>query len=468
MADNQGKPAGIQEQLQTAIQNFKNLPKNAQYALLGLAGFFLLVFILRSGDDTPPRPAPVQQTQQQPTVQVPAGARATASQNQRNTNNDQDGAFSAVDANRESLRRGFISQQQMALAKMREELQERSRVQEQEFEQRSREMKSLQQQLQQTMESLNQQMRLMEESNSRQREEISRLADQARRQAATRDTAPREQTYAARPKNRERISQTPLSFGLGAPNVGGDQALLQGVLKTTTGRTVGVDDPNRPKEEERKPFIPPLGFIKGTLLNGVDALAGGGTPTPSLVRLEGRYKTAMNSTVILEGCFMLVEFEGDISTERAKGKPSRMTCVYPDQGAVTYDVNGYVVDAKDGLEGVPGIFFEGDSGRIALSIAAQFAAGVADVVQQSQTTTSVSADGNATSSLTGNEGQAAAAGGVSSSLDRLTDYLIERAERISPFIRIDALRKIHVVLLNGTELRTEGDAWSLLFDADKG
>lgn len=461
--------------LQTAIENFKNLPKNMQFAVYGLLGFFVLVFIVRMGGDDAAQQAqqvaqqPAQQQQEQPPVDV--GGTSASRNNQPSSADDGTSGFMPVESSRESLRRGFISQQQMAMAKLREELQSRSAQQEEEFERRNRELKILQEQLQQTMESLNQQMQLLEESNARQRDEIAQLADQARRQAeasARSGGSPAaQQTQAPRRQRQERISQTPLSAGLGAPGsggVGGDQALLQGVLKTTTGRTAGLGEEPTQQEPERNPFIPPLGFIRGTLLNGFDALASGGMATPALVRLEGRYKTAMNSTVILDGCFMLVEFEGDISTERAKGKPSRMTCVYPDQGAVTYDVTGYVVDAQDGVEGIPGVFFEGDSGRIALSIAAQFASGVANVASSAQQTTSVGADGTFTQAFTGSEGKAALGSGVSSALDRLTDYLIERAERVSPFIRIDALRKIHVVLLSGTELRAEGDAWSLMFD----
>lgn len=456
--------------LKTAVDNFKNLPKNMQFAVYGLLGFFVLIFIVRmGGDDAAQQPQQAQQPAQQEQVSEPAGGTSASRNQQVVTDNNVNSGFAPVESSRESLRRGFISQQQMAMAKLREELQSRSAQQEEEFERRNRELRILQEQLQQTMESLNQQMQLLEESNARQRDEIAQLADQARRQseasARSGGSPAAQQSQSPRRERQERISQTPLSASLGAGNgVGGDQALLQGVLKTTTGRTAGLGEEQAQQEPERNPFIPPLGFIRGTLLNGFDALASGGMATPALVRLEGRYKTAMNSTVILDGCFMLVEFEGDISTERAKGKPSRMTCVYPDQGAVTYDVTGYVVDAQDGVEGVPGVFFEGDSGRIALSIAAQFASGVANVASSAQQTTSVGSDGTFTQAFTGSEGKAAVGSGVSSALDRLTDYLIERAERVSPFIRIDALRKIHVVLLSGTELRSEGDAWSLMFD----
>jgi hypothetical protein len=144
-----------------------------------------------------------------------------------------------------------------------------------------------------------------------------------------------------------------------------------------------------------------------------------------------------------------------------------MTCVYPDQGAVTYSISGYVVDSEDGVEGVPGLFFEGHAGRIALSIAAEFAAGIGDIIEQNQSTSVVSADGTTTTTITGSETKAELYGSASDSLSSLKDYLADRASRVVPFIRIDALREIHIVLLSGTQLRSEGNAWSQLFKAKK-
>lgn len=57
------------------------------------------------------------------------------------------------------------------------------------------------------------------------------------------------------------------------------------------------------------------------------------------------------------------------------------------------------------------------------------------------------------------------AGGVNKSMSTLKQYLQERVNRVQPFIRLDALREIHVVILNGTELRDEGSPWTALFDA---
>lgn len=456
MVDQKGGNGTGKPGFSDGIARFNELPKNAKIGIIGLFAFFFLVFIMRGGSDAP---APEQNLAQQPSQFV-----SVSPDGPEEGDPEVDG-FNPVGPDRASLRRGFVTQQTQALQQMRNEIETQAEQQQQEFQRRTQEMQQLQTQLQETMKVLSEQMQLMEQSNARQRDEITRLVEEARRQGL-RSVNQQQDNERVRRRTPSRITETRLG-GAGGPGVGNDQALLQGVLKTTTGKTAGIDgDDDVLAEDPALPFIPPLGFVKATLLNGVDALATSGLATPALARLHGVYKTAMNSTVFLDGCFMLLEFEGDISTERAKGRPSRMTCVYPDRGAVTYDVAGYVVDAEDGLEGVPGVFYEGDSGRIALAIAAQFAAGVANIVANNQTTNVTDSDGTNQQFLTGNQTRGAIAGGVASATNRLTDYLLERAERIAPFIRIDAMRKVHVVLLSGTELRAEGSAWSLLFNAE--
>lgn len=470
MADFQGTPGGARDNtggpaggLSAFIKNFQALPKNAKIAILAGVGFGLLLFMVRGGDAPPP--------QQQAPAQQQDGQMAALNQDPMQAPTEAESDFNPASANRESLRRGFVTQQTMALSQLREKLTV-------EFDEKKNELETMKTEIQQMTDQLNQSMvtaaeeaRQKQEALNRQQEEISRLLEESRRLGIRPGTATGANTQdevIRRP--RERISQTPLG-SVGGGQVGADRALLQGVLQSTAGvTTVPTQDANGQgfQQPQRLPFIPPLGFVKGTLLNGVDAIADGGSATPALIRLKGIYKTAMNSTVQLDGCFLLVEFEGVISTERARGKASRMTCVYPDRGAVTYEIAGYVVDAEDGIEGVPGIFFEGDSGRIAMAIAAQFAAGVANVIVENQQDTTTNTDGSSTSTLTGSQTRASVAGGSANALNSLTNYLTERAARISPFVRIDATREIHVVMLSGTELRTEGDAWTLLFNANNG
>lgn len=460
MENNNQVPAQSgEDKLKELIEKFKALPKNAQIGIGAVAVFFL--FMLLSGGGEPAKKATVQQPVQSGNVKVSEG------QIRRDGEGDS-GAFGAVDPSRESLQRGFYTQQRKELAELKSSLVDNVKTELQNVSSIKDAVTEQQQQMQQMIETFNQQIRTFERSNQEQRAEINRLVEQAR---AVEEQDRRQQALGGgadnrsvvRQKRKPRISQTTLRSGGAGLSANPDQALLN--FNNAPGtKVIQSSNGTAYVEKTPEPFVPPLGFVKGTLLNGFDALVGGSVP--ALVRLTGSYKTAMNSTVSLDGCIAFVEFEGQISTERAIGKPSRMTCVYPDAGAVTYSLSGYVVDANDGIVGIPGVFYEGDASRIAAALLADFAAGTAEIVRENQFTEETSEGGTATN-LTGSAIQAEMAAGISGMMGSLRDYLEERSNRVVPFVRVDPTRDIHMVLLSGFELRHEGSPWTLLVDGEK-
>jgi len=333
----------------------------------------------------------------------------------------------------------------------------------------------LQRQMQQMMGDFTTELKNVQVERARDSERLAQLADQQKQMEMNAPvdgvTAPGGVTAAQ--QRRRAISQVTLGGG------GAVQAIKQNFSQAaviTGGKTrldnsgLPVPSPAEQTQAQRLPFVPPLGFVKATLLNGVDAMVGGGV-TPALARLSGTYKTAMNTTVSLDGCFALVEFEGNISTERAVGRAARMTCVYPDNGASTYSLSSYVVDAEDGIIGVPGVLYEGDPTRIAAAMMADFAAGVGQIIEENQTTRvqTVNSDGNPveTTFPNGDQTKVQIAGGANKLMASLSEYLKKRVDRVKPFIRLDATREINLVILNGTELRHEGNPWTVLFDASQ-
>ena len=444
------------DKLKQFSERFRALPKGTQIAIVGGAFFFILM-ISRGGSDADIQPTARYNERLVTNERV---QNETPVQEQQN--------FEAVDPSRESLQRGFFTQQRKELAELRQDMATKVDQGLNNMVEIKDAVTEQQRQMQQMIDTFNAQIRAFEESNAAQRGEIARLVEEARQQ----ETQQQQELGATatplgqevQPQKKKRISQTPISSRSGG-FVNPNQALLN-----FRNRGAGSNSPENVRQEASytqevpEPFLPPLGFVKGTMLNGVDALVG--RSTPSLVRLQGVYRTAMNSTVSLEGCVALIEFEGEISTERAIGKPSRMTCVYPDRGAVTYDLTGYVVDAQDGIVGVPGIFYEGDASRIAAALAADMMAGIGAVVEENQFTEETS-DGGIASNLTGSAVRAEIANGVQNTMESLRDYLFERANRVVPFVRVDATRDIHVVLLSGIELRDEGSPWTLLVSGQR-
>ncbi|PIZ29794.1 MAG: hypothetical protein COY40_06110 [Alphaproteobacteria bacterium CG_4_10_14_0_8_um_filter_53_9] len=431
------------------VERFKALPRPVQIVVgLAFVGFVYLAFSGRGGDVS----APTEATN----LTTPDALRG-----------GQGEVFAGLETDRPALMQSWLEQNRREMSSLNEKIEERFVQRDQALTEALQQNAELQRQMRQMMTDFTSEIRSIQSESAQDREMLDQLAEEQRRMQLD---APVDGTSGQGAINtrRTRIEQTPLGSAGGGPAVDGSNALLApfgralkeegyaaDTLRAATGQVV--------TQKQNNPFLPPLGFIHGTLLNGVDALVGGQS-TPALVRLQGQYKTAMNSTVNLDGCFALVEFQGEISTERAIGKPSRMTCVYPDQGAVTYSISGYVVDSEDGIIGIPGIFYEGDATRIATAMLADFAVGVAEIIKENQASISVDSEGNATQTVTGDELKGEIAGGTSKAMGSLRDYLLERVNRVLPFIRLDTTREINLVLLSGVELRAEGSPWTLLFD----
>lgn len=449
---NSGKPAAGG----SAFDKFRALPKQVQLIVAGV--LFIVVFLVFGGGSSSNAP------------QGPQGAVNTTSADAARRDSEGDGkggVFTGLETDRPALFQNWLEQNRREMSDLKDSIEKRFQERDQAMSEGLQRSAELQREMRQMMTDFTAELRNIQSSNARDREVLGQLAEE---QKKIQLNAPTDGSTGPAPVSggkRERINQTPLGSapsGGAAPLAGSDRAFLAPIARVANNGLDSIDGDDDEKARP-KPFIPPLGFIKGTMLNGVDALVGG-TPTPALVRLSGSYKTAMNSSVKLDGCFILIEFQGEVSTERAVGKPSRMTCVYPDQGAVTYGVSGYVVDAEDGIIGIPGVFYEGDASRIAAAMLADFAAGVGQIVAENQTTQQTTALGGNTTTLTGSEAKAQVAGGVDKAMSSLRDYLMERVNRVLPFVRLDATREMHIVLLSGTELRSQGNAWTLLFDAE--
>jgi hypothetical protein len=427
-----------------AVEKFRNLPRPAQIAIA--VGVCLVIYFMVGGRHQQ------QVRPQNGTVNMGVVNGAAVSP-----------TFTGIETDRPALMQSVFEQNRRDMADLRAEVSSYFNEQKAQKAEADAKSEEQQRQMQQMMSDFTNEIKGIQDERQRDSERLGQLAQQQQQMEMN---APVDGSTAASPvaNRRRQITQITLGGGGGIQGALAPLAQLKGNQPRLNGNSQLQRDSNDVGPEARLPFIPPLGFVHGTLLNGVDAPTGG-TPIPALVRLSGVYKTAMNSTVSLDGCFALVGFNGNVSTERAIGNPSRMTCIYPDGGAATYNIGGYVVDAEDGIIGVPGVFYEGDATRIAAAALADFAAGIGEIIEQNQSTNTVDSNGTTKTSLTGDQSKAQLAGGLSKSMSTLRDYLKDRVDRVQSFIRLDATRDINMVILTGTELRHEGNPWTQLFDA---
>lgn len=429
-----------------ALQRFRNLPRPMQIAI-ALGGLLVVFYIMSSmGGSQPKRNAVVNLGDPQ--------------------SKDVSASFAGLESDRPAVMQSVFEQNRRDMSDLRTKIENDFATRDQALQTALSQNQELQRQMQQMMGDFTTELKNIQVERARDNERLAQLADQQRQMELN---AP---VDGAAPQSPVGVRKRAIAqVNLGGGGIAGAVTRPFGQLASSTPAShlnnsgMPVSSPAQDTAATRLPFMPPLGFVKATLLNGVDALVGGAT-TPALARLSGTYKTAMNTTVSLDGCFALIEFEGNISTERATGKAVRMTCVYPDQGAATYSLSSYAVDAEDGIIGIPGVLYEGDPTRITAAMLADFAAGVGEIVEQNQNTNTVDSDGTQQSTLTGSQGKAQVAGGVNKAFSSLRNYLQARVDRTQSFIRLDTTREINLVILNGTELRKEGDVWSALFDAN--
>lgn len=442
---------GGENAINNLVEKFRALPRPMQIlVVIGCCLFVLFLFSHRGGNK-----APVPNNGGSLNLGTMHGAPGSVS-----------ATFSGIETDRPALMQSVFEQNRRDMTELREKIETDFQQRDQALQQALEQNQQLQSQMQNMMTDFTSELKNLQDERARDSERLGQLAQQ---QHEMEMNAPTNGASGISPVAARRHPITQVPLGGGVTGSGGGQALLSPLhgLDNLTGSHLssnGEVENDIPPEDHRLPFMPPLGFVKATLINGVDALVGQ-VNTPALARISGTYKTAMNTTVSLDGCIVLIMFGANISTERAVGQPTQMTCVYPDYGTATYNLSGYVVDANDGVIGVPGVLYEGDASRIAAAAMADFAAGIGQIITQNQQTNTVDSEGTAQQTLTGSQAKAQIGGGITSAMSSLRDYLKERVDRVQSFIRLDATRQVDLVITNGTELRHEGQGWTPLFDA---
>ena len=127
-------------------------------------------------------------------------------------------------------------------------------------------------------------------------------------------------------------------------------------------------------------------------------------------RRSGRTRRACR----LRGCVAVARALGDYTTKRAGLQLDTMSCVLPSGRAVSQPVTGWVA-GPDGVFGMPGELVEREGPYLARVSLAGFLHGASAAFAAAQTTTSIGALGNTTTTITGNEALYGALSGFANS-----------------------------------------------------
>ncbi len=233
----------------------------------------------------------------------------------------------------------------------------------------------------------------------------------------------------------------PLNTDRGDPGIGGD-LVADAVAKP-------VSD-----------WLPAGAHAEAVVLAGVDASAGvssQGDPRPVLMRITGPAWTAAEDGVALsvdvDGCTVTGAAHGDLSSEKVYVRFRTMTCAGPEPGTVVEtEVAGFV--AGSGKTGVRGPVVSREGALVERAFLAGMVSGLGQGASQAFQPQAVATGSGAAVANTGlsDIGRAGLGAGASSAGQKVSDYMIRRAEQYQPVVQLQAGTRVTLVFLEGARI----------------
>ena len=227
-----------------------------------------------------------------------------------------------------------------------------------------------------------------------------------------------------------------------------------------------IDLVNFYSDQEKRSFsldhyLPAGSYVKAVLISSVDASVGISSqsdPRPVLFRIVSEAKSVVDKdkqlTTNIKGCTVTGAASADLSSERAYTRLLKMTCPDGDGGVIESDVEGYAADGSDGKAGLAGRKITREGDLVAKSFFAGLVGGFGSALSQKVAPPLSFSNGLTTQNALSTEDVAKAGlgKGISTSSDRLSNYLIDRAEQYQPVISIASGKEAELVFISGSYL----------------
>jgi conjugal transfer pilus assembly protein TraB len=205
-------------------------------------------------------------------------------------------------------------------------------------------------------------------------------------------------------------------------------------------------------------YLPAGSIISGVLLTGVDAPTGMQAkrdPIPALMRIKHDAILPNRFGSDVKECFVLFGATGDLSTERALMRAETLSCIRHDGGVIEVVLDAYAL-GDDGKAGIRGRLVSRNGSLVAKAAFASFAEALSQIfrpvaIQGFNTTPGRRTDFQAPDTAEALE--AAGYAGFGGAMRRLSDYFVDLADEIVPFVEVDAARQVEAVLLKGVTLQ---------------
>ena len=214
-------------------------------------------------------------------------------------------------------------------------------------------------------------------------------------------------------------------------------------------------------------YIPAGSYAKGVIISGADTTVGtqfSGTSKPVLMRLNSEAVSAafegqIKQKIDVRGCLVTGNATGDLSSEKVYIRTMTLSCSLEDGKVSEYQMHGYAAGTgKAGIRG-PVISREGD--LVEKSFIAGLISGLGDGAQkvfEPRRTTITQGNTTTTTDKRGKDDKfkdaigTGVGAGFKNGADRISQYLIERAEQYQPVISLQAGTPVEIVFMQGIDL----------------
>lgn len=200
-------------------------------------------------------------------------------------------------------------------------------------------------------------------------------------------------------------------------------------------------------------FVTAGSFAKVVLLSGFDAPTGGQAANmalPVVLRVKSFFNLPNYYRANLKECFIVGNAYGDLPSERAYIRLSKLSCGLKNGTALEVEIKGHVA-GEDGSFGMRGKVVSKQGALLAKTFFAGLFAGIGNSIAAQNTTIQTSPLGT-TSTIDPNKTMQSGLGtGASTALNKLGDFYLQQANAIFPIIEISAERVGEVYLMEGVD-----------------